>query len=73
MHRFLPTLLRTLGEQVLEVDVAHRRRHYGQSKYGMWDRLGVGLLGVIRVRGLVKKRGKVAPRRARTPPKKEAY
>lgn len=73
MHRFLPTLLRTLGEHVLEVDVAHRRRLYGQSKYGMWDRLGVGLLGVIRVRGLVKTHRQVGPRRAGTPPKKEVY
>ncbi len=73
MHRFLPTLLRTLGEQVLEVDVAHRRRRYGQSKYGMWDRLGIGLLGVIRVRGLVKRRRQVGPRRAGTPPKNELY
>ena len=73
MHRFLPTLLRTLGEHVLEVDVAHRRRLYGQSKYGMWDRLGVGLLGVIRVRGLVKRPRQVGPRRAGTPPKREVY
>lgn len=73
MHRFLPTLLKTLGEHVLEVDVAHRRRLYGQSKYGMWDRLGVGLLGVLRVRGLVKRHRQVGPRRAGTPPKREVY
>ena len=73
MHRFLPTLLRTLGEHVLEVDVAHRRRLHGQSKYGMWDRLGVGLLGVIRVRRLVKGHRQAGPRPAGAPPKKEVY
>ena len=73
MHRFLPTLLRTQGEHVLEVDVAHRRRRHGQSKYGMWDRLGVGLLGVIRVRGLVKSRRQPGTRPAGTPPRKVVY
>ena len=73
MHRFLPTLLRTQGEHVLEIDVAHRRRRHGQSKYGMWDRLGIGLLGVFRVRGLVKRRRRAGPRPAGTPPKKEVY
>ncbi len=73
MHRFLPTLLRTQGEHVLEVDVAHRRRLHGQSKYGMWDRLGVGLLGVIRVRRLVKGHRQAGPRPAGAPPRKEVY
>ena len=37
-HRFIPTLLKTQGFRVLEVPVNHRRRRFGNSKYGIGNR-----------------------------------
>jgi glycosyltransferase involved in cell wall biosynthesis len=50
MHRFLPTLLRIEGARLIEVPVAHRARRYGRSKYGIADRLFVGIADVFAVR-----------------------
>jgi dolichol-phosphate mannosyltransferase len=50
MHRFLPALVLREGGIVRSVRVNHRPRHRGVSKYGVFDRLGVGvvdLFGVI--------------------------
>lgn len=50
MHRFLPALARRAGADILSVEVNHRPRVYGHSKYGTWQRLWVGiwdLLGVF--------------------------
>jgi dolichol-phosphate mannosyltransferase len=50
MHRFLPALIRRGGGEVATVPVGHRPRESGRSKYGLLDRLGVGitdLLGVL--------------------------
>ena len=49
MHRFLPTLLRLEGARVVEVDVRHRPRRFGRSKYGIFDRLGEGLVDLFAV------------------------
>ncbi len=49
-HRFLPALILRGGGQVISVEVNHRPRLHGQSKYGTLDRLWVSLtdlLGVI--------------------------
>jgi dolichol-phosphate mannosyltransferase len=43
MHRFLPALMIRAGGRVISEDVSHRARARGRSKYGMWDRLWVGL------------------------------
>lgn len=50
MHRFLPTLLRLEGARVIEVPVGHRPRRFGRSKYGLLDRLFVGIVDVLAVR-----------------------
>jgi len=50
MHRFLPTLLRMEGARVIEVPVNHRPRRHGVSKYGISNRLFVGLVDVFAVR-----------------------
>ena len=50
MHRFLPALVLREGGIVRTIRVNHRPRRKGVSKYGVLDRLGVGvvdLLGVI--------------------------
>lgn len=50
MHRFLPALMNRQGIKVRHIDVVHRPRVRGTSKYGMWNRLWVGiydLLGVM--------------------------
>jgi glycosyltransferase involved in cell wall biosynthesis len=56
MHRFLPTLLTMDGRRVAEVKVTHRPRLRGRSKYGMWDRLFVGLADLWAVRWMKKRR-----------------
>lgn len=53
MHRFLPALVLREGGSIRSVPVNHRRRQGGASKYGVFDRLGVGitdLLGVLWLR-----------------------
>ena len=50
MHRYLPALMIRRGGTVTSVEVNHRHRERGISKYGMWDRLSVAvrdLLGVM--------------------------
>lgn len=56
MHRFLPTLVAMRGFRVTEVPVNHRQRKYGVTKYGINDRLWVGLVDTLGVLWL-KKRG----------------
>jgi glycosyltransferase involved in cell wall biosynthesis len=50
LHRFLPTIWKIHGFRVKEIAVNHRPRFKGQSKYGMWNRLGVGVLDIFALR-----------------------
>lgn len=51
MHRFLPTLARIRGcAKILEMPVNHRPRVHGQTKYGIGNRLWVGLMDTLAVR-----------------------
>lgn len=43
LHRFLPILAHFGGAVVLEMPISHRPRIAGQSKYGVWNRLGRGI------------------------------
>ena len=43
LHRFMPILAHIGGAVVLEVPISHRPRIAGQSKYGIWNRLGRGI------------------------------
>lgn len=52
MHRFLPTLMRMQGAQICEVQVHHRPRSAGQSKYGISNRFFSGLRDLLAVRWL---------------------
>lgn len=49
MHRFLPALIRRAGFEVQSVPVGHRPRVRGTSKYGVWNRLWVGLVDIVGV------------------------
>ncbi|SMC25460.1 Glycosyl transferase family 2 [Desulfacinum hydrothermale DSM 13146] len=44
LHRFLPTLVALQGYRITETPVAHRPRRKGVTKYGVHNRLWVGLL-----------------------------
>ena len=49
MHRFLPALMIRNGGQVISVEVSHRPREHGKSKYGTLGRLWVGIMDLIGV------------------------
>ncbi len=49
MHRFLPALFLRGGARVISVPVNHRPRARGTSKYGMLDRLWVGIVDIFGV------------------------
>ena len=49
-HRFIPTLLRMRGYRVVEVPVRNRPRRFGQSKYGVLNRVFVALVDLLVVR-----------------------
>src|SRR5260370_3737175 len=58
-HRFLPALVRREGYDIGYVDVVDRSRHAGRSNYGMWDRLWVGILDLLGVWWLIRRRRQV--------------
>lgn len=55
MHRFLPTLMRIEGFQVIEMPVSHRPRRYGVSKYSAMNRAFHGLADCFAVRWMSKR------------------
>lgn len=55
MHRYLPALIKRLGGSIEIVEVSHRDREFGESKYGMWGRLGAGLIDLLGVMWLQKR------------------
>jgi dolichol-phosphate mannosyltransferase len=55
MHRFLPTLARMQGARLAEVAVRHRPRRYGRTKYGIGNRLWVGIEDTLGVRWLLRR------------------
>ena len=52
MHRFLPTFIKMNGYPVTELPVNHRPRQAGESKYGIGNRLWVGIGDLFMVRWL---------------------
>ncbi len=55
MHRFLPTLMAMQGWRLMEVPVNHRPRLHGKSKYGVHNRLWVGLADLFGILWLKKR------------------
>jgi dolichol-phosphate mannosyltransferase len=55
MHRFLPALVQRNGYRVESVPVRHRPREYGRSKYGIHNRLWVGIVDLFGVAWLQRR------------------
>ena len=55
MHRFLPALFQRAGARVISVPVNHRPRTRGTSKYGLNNRLWVGIVDLCGVRWLIRR------------------
>ena len=59
MHRFLPALFQRDGWDVAHVDVAHRARTAGQSKYTNLQRALVGAVDLLGTAWLIRRRKRV--------------
>jgi dolichol-phosphate mannosyltransferase len=55
MHRFLPALYLRAGTAVVSVPVGHRPRLRGVSKYGLHNRLWVGIIDLFGVQWLIRR------------------
>lgn len=55
MHRYLPALFKRAGFKLVNVKVNHRPRLHGTSKYGVMNRLFVGIHDLIGMRWLLKR------------------
>lgn len=55
MHRYLPALVQRVGGSVEVVEVHHRNREFGESKYDMWGRLLAGLIDMLGVMWLQRR------------------
>ena len=60
MHRFLPALMQRAGFGTVSVPVNHRPRTRGVSKYGMWNRLWVGISDLRGVAWLIRRARRTA-------------
>ncbi|MBP0582900.1 glycosyltransferase family 2 protein [Labrys sp. LIt4] len=59
LHRFMPALVKREGFEVGHVDVVDRPRLTGVSNYGFFDRLWVGILDLVGVWWLIRRRRRV--------------
>ncbi len=55
IHRFLPAIYKAYGSNNLFINVDHRSRKFGISKYGTFDRLFAGIRDVYKVTKIIKK------------------
>ena len=55
MHRFLPALVQRQGGRVESIVVSHRPRTRGRSKYGVHNRLWVGIVDLFGVAWLMRR------------------
>ena len=56
LHRFLPALVKREGYEIGYVDVVDRPRGTGVSNYGLWDRLWIGILDLVGVWWLIRRK-----------------
>ena len=61
LHRFLPLLVQGNGAKTLEMQVNHRPRVAGISKYGVWNRLGRGVYDLFAIAWYQKRRLRPVP------------
>ena len=54
IHRFLPALFKGYGYKTKFVEVNHRKRKYGVSKYGTMNRLFIGIRDILIVKKIIK-------------------
>ena len=59
MHRYLPALFLRDGWKIDHVDITHRHREAGQSKYNNLNRALVGISDLMAVSWLIRRRKKV--------------
>ena len=55
IHRFIPALFRGLNKETIYVNVDHRRRLFGISKYGTIKRAFKGIYDIFKVLQILKK------------------
>lgn len=56
IHRFLPAMLLRSGVGLSHVEVSHRARTHGKSKYGFWNRALVGATDLMGAAWLIRRR-----------------
>ncbi len=56
MHRFIPALVKDAGYRLVEIPVNHRRRRFGQTKYGLGNRAVRATIDMFGVRWLLSRR-----------------
>jgi len=71
MHRFLPTIAKMNGYRMKEIPVNHRQRQYGKTKYGINNRLWVGLFDIIGIRWMQARGVKAILKESSLNPEKE--
>lgn len=55
IHRFIPALFSGLGKKTIFVEVDHRYREFGVSKYGTFKRALNGIFDIYRVLKIIRK------------------
>lgn len=55
VHRFIPALVKRAGGKIIMIPVHHRPRLRGQAKYGVGNRLWVGIVDLIGMMWLVRR------------------
>lgn len=53
IHRFLPALFKGYGYKTKFINVSHRKRNYGVSKYGTINRLFKGIRDMLKVKKII--------------------
>ena len=56
MHRFLPALFKMNGGEVFNIPINDRKRFGGESKFNFNNRFWIGIIDLIKVWILIKKR-----------------
>ena len=67
MHRYLPALFKRDGWEIALVDVSHRARGGGRSNYSNLQRGLVGVVDLLGVMWLIRRRKKTEPTEERDP------